>query len=66
MKTACEIPLKVGSHPRPCRASPYAPRMVADAPGDGNQTEYPSPDCLLPGGIFVELEDRPPAAGLAT
>jgi hypothetical protein len=24
MKTACEIPLTVRSHPRPCRASFYA------------------------------------------
>jgi hypothetical protein len=29
--------------------------MVADAQGDGNQTGFPGPDCLIPGGIFVEL-----------
>jgi hypothetical protein len=33
MKTACAVSLKVRSHPRPCRASPYAPRMVADIQG---------------------------------
>jgi hypothetical protein len=32
--------------------------MVADAPGDGNQTGFPGPDRLLPGGIFVQLKDR--------
>jgi|ERR1700733_8935658 hypothetical protein len=33
MKTECEVPLKVHRHPRPCRVSPYALRMVADAVG---------------------------------
>jgi len=32
--------------------------MVADAQGVGNQTGFPDPDWLLPGGIFMKLEDR--------
>jgi hypothetical protein len=32
--------------------------MVADAQGVGNQTRFPALDRLLPGGIFVEVEDR--------
>jgi hypothetical protein len=33
--------------------------MVADGHGDGNQTGFPGPDCLLPGGIFVNWRTAP-------
>jgi hypothetical protein len=58
MKTACEISLKVSSHPRPCRASPLFARMVADSSEVGNQPWTGDAERPVSGNQSARSKDR--------